>query len=82
MREGAGREGSVLTGEISITHINTYIGWNKMRYGILNGWWTDAETFGSLLWANQLVNQLAAEREYRKARMLEDQDAVMEAGRP
>ncbi len=51
-------------GELEITDVNNaYIGWGEMGYSILQGWWTDAGTFDSLLQANQLV----AEREHRKA---------------
>ena len=51
-------------GELEITDVNnTYIGWDEMSYGILDGWWTDAGTFDSLLRANQLI----AEKERRKA---------------
>jgi glucose-1-phosphate thymidylyltransferase len=50
--------------ELEITDVNnTYIRWGEMSYGILDGWWTDAGTFESLLRANQLV----AEIEHRKA---------------
>ncbi len=51
-------------GELEITDVNnTYIEWGEMSYGILEGWWTDAGTFDSLLRANRLV----AEKERRKA---------------
>ena len=51
--------------ELEITDVNNaYIEWGEMSYGILDGWWTDAGTFDSLLRANQLV----AERESRKTR--------------
>lgn len=43
-------------GELEITDVNNnYISCGEMRYGILDGWWTDAGTFESLLQANQLV---------------------------
>lgn len=43
-------------GELEITDVNnTYIGWGEMEYSILEGWWTDAGTFPSLLRANNLV---------------------------
>jgi glucose-1-phosphate thymidylyltransferase len=48
-------------GELEITDVNNaYIGWGEMRYGILDGWWTDAGTFDSLLQANHLVAGSAA----------------------
>jgi glucose-1-phosphate thymidylyltransferase len=43
-------------GELEITDVNNhYIQEGKMEYDILDGWWTDAGTFDSLLHANQLV---------------------------
>ena len=43
-------------GDLAITDVNNfYIKENSMSYEILNGWWTDAGTFDSLLRANMLV---------------------------
>ncbi|MGB9643262.1 MAG: sugar phosphate nucleotidyltransferase, partial [Candidatus Ratteibacteria bacterium] len=43
-------------GELEITDVNNmYIERGQMTYGILDGWWTDAGTFESLLKANILV---------------------------
>ncbi len=43
-------------GELEITDVNNYyIGQGTMRYSILDGWWTDAGTFDSLLRATNLV---------------------------
>ena len=43
-------------GELEITDVNNhYIEQGTMSYEILQGWWTDAGTFDSLLHANQLV---------------------------
>jgi glucose-1-phosphate thymidylyltransferase len=43
-------------GELEITDVNnSYIAQGKMRYDILDGWWTDAGTFESLLYASNLV---------------------------
>jgi glucose-1-phosphate thymidylyltransferase len=43
-------------GELEITDVNNrYIEIGEMTYGILDGWWTDAGTFTSLLRANMLV---------------------------
>ena len=48
-------------GELEITDVNNaYINWDEMRYGILDGWWTDAGTFDSLLQANRLVAESAS----------------------
>jgi glucose-1-phosphate thymidylyltransferase len=43
-------------GELEITDVNNaYIREGSMRYSLLDGWWTDAGTFDSLLRANNLV---------------------------
>lgn len=43
-------------GELEITDVNNrYIEWGDMTYDVLEGWWTDAGTVGSLLLANNLV---------------------------
>jgi glucose-1-phosphate thymidylyltransferase len=48
-------------GELEITDVNNaYIEQGKMHYDILNGWWTDAGTFESLLHASNLVCRNAA----------------------
>ena len=48
-------------GELEITDVNNhYIRQGKMEYDILDGWWTDAGTFESLLLASNLVSQKAA----------------------
>lgn len=45
-------------GELEITDVNNfYIKEGTMQYDVLNGWWTDAGTFDSLLKANNLVSQ-------------------------
>ena len=47
-------------GELEITDVNNaYIGKGTMAYDILDGWWTDAGTFESLLRASNLVSQKA-----------------------
>jgi len=44
-------------GELEITDVNNaYIQSGRMRYDILEGWWTDAGTFESLLRASNLVS--------------------------
>ncbi len=48
-------------GELEITDVNNrYVERGLMTYDILEGWWTDAGTFESLLRANQLVAQTGA----------------------
>ena len=43
-------------GELEITDVNNaYIERGIMTYEVLEGWWTDAGTFSSLIRANQLV---------------------------
>lgn len=43
-------------GELEITDVNNaYIKKSELSYNILDGWWTDAGTFESLLRANNLV---------------------------
>jgi glucose-1-phosphate thymidylyltransferase len=45
-------------GELEITDVNNaYIEQGSMHYDILDGWWTDAGTFESLLHASTLVSQ-------------------------
>lgn len=45
-------------GELEITDVNNaYIREGKMTYDLLEGWWTDAGTFESLLRAANLVSQ-------------------------
>lgn len=48
-------------GELEITDVNNkYIAAGEMRYEFLDGWWTDAGTFESLLRAGNLVRQSGA----------------------
>jgi glucose-1-phosphate thymidylyltransferase len=50
-------------GELEITDVNNaYIERGEMTWEILNGWWTDAGTFDSLLRASQLVAQTGANK--------------------
>lgn len=45
-------------GELEITDVNnTYVGTNEMRYSMLDGFWSDAGTFESLLRASLLVQE-------------------------
>ena len=46
-------------GELEITDVNNYyIEQGQMSYSVLEGDWTDAGTFESLFYANQLMNKL------------------------
>src|SRR6266852_4132763 len=50
-------------GELEITDVNNfYIEEDKLTYEVLDGWWTDAGTFESLLRANQLVAETGANK--------------------
>jgi len=50
-------------GELEITDVNNfYIEEAKLTYEILEGWWTDAGTFDSLLRANMLVAKTGANK--------------------
>jgi len=50
-------------GELEITDVNNaYIERGQMGFGVLDGWWTDAGTFDSLLRASQLVAEGGANR--------------------
>jgi glucose-1-phosphate thymidylyltransferase len=50
-------------GELEITHVNNfYIQEGNLTYEILEGWWTDAGTFDSLLHANNLVAKTGANK--------------------
>jgi len=50
-------------GELEITDVNNrYIERGTMTWNILDGWWTDAGTFESLLFANDLVSQTGANK--------------------
>jgi glucose-1-phosphate thymidylyltransferase len=50
-------------GELEITDVNnTYIERGNMTWEVLDGWWTDAGTFESLLLASQLVAKTGANK--------------------
>ena len=54
-------------GELEITDVNNqYIEKGLMTWDILEGWWTDAGTFESLLRANQLVAQTGANQDFNR----------------
>lgn len=51
-------------GELEITDVNNaYIAEGSLSFSFLNGWWTDAGTFESLLRAANLVAQSVAQKE-------------------
>lgn len=51
-------------GELEITDVNNqYIAWGEMTYAVLEGWWTDAGTFPSLLRASNLVADTGANKD-------------------
>lgn len=51
-------------GELEITDVNNiYLKKGELEYSTLEGWWTDAGTFDSLLKANKLVAEKESERE-------------------
>jgi glucose-1-phosphate thymidylyltransferase len=50
-------------GELEITDVNNlYLASGQLGYSLLEGWWTDAGTFDSLLRANNLVAQGGANK--------------------
>ncbi|MGB9067326.1 MAG: sugar phosphate nucleotidyltransferase [Candidatus Acidiferrales bacterium] len=50
-------------GELEITDVNNfYVDEGTLTYDLLNGWWTDAGTFDSLLRANTLVAETGANK--------------------
>jgi len=50
-------------GELEITDVNNYyIDRGEMTWSVLDGWWTDAGTFESLLRASNLVAETGANR--------------------
>ena len=50
-------------GELEITDVNNfYIREGKMEWDVLEGWWTDAGTFDSLLNAGNMVRQTGANK--------------------
>jgi glucose-1-phosphate thymidylyltransferase len=62
-------------GELEITDVNNaYIAEGKMTFSFLDGWWTDAGTFDSLLRAGNLVAQSRQQSE-AAARLLEKVNA-------
>ncbi len=57
-------------GELEITDVNNfYIDEGKLTYEVLDGWWTDAGQFESLLRANSLVAETGANKMTRGPRV-------------
>src|SRR5205807_7380648 len=55
-------------GELEITDVNNaYIREGTMAFSFLEGWWTDAGTFDSLLRATNLVNETRQKQQSRLA---------------
>ena len=55
-------------GELEITDVNNfYLEEGHLTYEVLDGWWTDAGTFESLLRANNLVAETGANKTSRQA---------------
>jgi glucose-1-phosphate thymidylyltransferase len=56
-------------GELEITDVNNfYVDEGRLTYEVLDGWWTDAGTFESLLRANNLVAETGANKLNDQAR--------------
>jgi glucose-1-phosphate thymidylyltransferase len=56
-------------GELEITDVNNfYVAEGSLMYEILDGWWTDAGTFESLLRANNLVAETGANKMIKEGR--------------
>ncbi len=50
-------------GELEITDVNNfYIGEGKMKWDVLDGWWSDAGTFESLQYAGNMVSKTGANK--------------------
>ena len=51
-------------GELEITDLNnSYLAEGRLSHSVLDGWWTDAGTFESLLIATNLVAESVAKKE-------------------
>jgi glucose-1-phosphate thymidylyltransferase len=63
-------------GELEITDVNNfYIDEDKLTFEVLDGWWTDAGTFESLLLANTLVAETGANKLTPKPALLRQEVA-------
>ncbi len=50
--------------ELEITDVNNaYIGWGDLGWDVIEGWWTDAGTFESMLKASNMVAELRSGRQ-------------------
>ncbi|MEW6210883.1 MAG: sugar phosphate nucleotidyltransferase [Acidobacteriota bacterium] len=59
-------------GELEITDVNNaYIETGEMSWDAIEGWWTDAGTFESLLRASNLIARLRAEQSKRSAKTVD-----------
>ncbi|MBW5448499.1 NTP transferase domain-containing protein [Cohnella sp. CFH 77786] len=57
-------------GELEITDVNNaYIREGTLTYDILQGWWTDAGTYGSLMRANELAKEVRFGEEFGKLKL-------------
>src|SRR5215813_3352352 len=55
-------------GELEITDVNNqYIEWGDLSWDVIDGWWTDAGTFDSLLRASNLVADMRGARNTKGA---------------
>jgi glucose-1-phosphate thymidylyltransferase len=64
-------------GELEITDVNNaYIQEGSMSFDFLEGWWTDAGTFDSLLRAANLVSQSVAVRRQAESDKLTAEGAL------
>ncbi len=62
-------------GELEITDLNnSYIAEGKLSYSVLDGWWTDAGTFESLLIATNLVAESVAKKQ--QGEVAQNDDAI------
>lgn len=57
-------------GELEITDVNNaYIEKNELSYDVLKGWWTDAGTHSSLVYANELAKEIVLGEEFGKLKL-------------
>jgi glucose-1-phosphate thymidylyltransferase len=57
-------------GELEITDVNnTFIAAGSLTYEILQGWWTDAGTYSSLMKANELAQDIRFGEEFGKLKL-------------
>lgn len=57
-------------GELEITDVNnSYIAAGRLTYDVLDGWWTDAGTYASLMKANELARDIRFGEEFGKLKL-------------